>query len=78
MDTMMILELIVLIVALLAINYDVKNKPLDRKVFYVWVIGTAVGYYFYSLYGVAVVLVLYFAWTRLLLKRWDLEEKNQE
>jgi len=72
MDLSSILELIVLFLALLAVNYDIKNKPLDRKVFYVWVVVTAIGYYFYSLYGVVVVMILYFAWTRALLKRWDL------
>ncbi|MFW5945792.1 MAG: hypothetical protein ACOCSJ_02935 [Candidatus Natronoplasma sp.] len=76
MDIQLIIELIILFLALIAVNYDVKNKPLDRKVFYVWVIGTAIGYYFYSLYGVGAVLLLYFAWTRALLKRWDMREKD--
>ncbi len=78
MDIPLILELLVLFIALLAVNYDVKNKPLSRNVFYVWVIGTAVGYYFYSLYGLALVLIVYFAWTRTLLKVRGLEEEDSE
>ncbi len=74
MDLLLILELIVLFIALFAVNYDIRSKPLDRKVFYVWVIGTAIGYLFFWIYGVAVVMILYFVWTRALLKRWDLAE----
>ncbi|MFP4000732.1 MAG: hypothetical protein ACLFSM_02985 [Thermoplasmata archaeon] len=76
MDLLLILELIILFGALLLVNHDVKTKPLDRKVFYVWVLGTAVGYYFYSLYGVGVVIILYFLWTRALLRRWNLKEED--
>ncbi len=78
MDVILIIELIVLFIALIGVNYDVKTKPLDRKVFYVWVVGTAIGYYFFSLYGVGAILLLYFAWTRALIKRWDLIEKNHD
>jgi len=74
MDLLLILELIVLFIALFAVNYDIRSKPLDRKVFYVWVIGTTIGYLFFWIYGVAVVMILYFVWTRALLKRWDLAE----
>ena len=75
MDIALILDMIVLFLAILLVNYDVKRKPLDRKVFYVWVVGTAIGYYFFSLYGVAVVLILYFLWTRTLLRKWDLDDR---
>ncbi len=73
MDIGLIVDMIVLFLVILLVNFDVKRKPLNRKVFYVWVVGTAIGYYFFSLYGVAVVLILYFVWTRALLKRWDLD-----
>lgn len=73
MDISLILDLIILFTALLVVNYDVKNKPLDRKVFYVWVIGTIMGYHFFWLYGVAAVMIFYFAWTRALLRRHDLD-----
>ncbi len=72
MDLSPIVELVFLVVVLLIVNFDVKRKPLDRKVFYVWVIGTAVGYYFYRIIGVVVVMILYFVWTRALLRRHDL------
>ncbi len=73
MGVMLCLELFVLFLILFLINYDVKSKPLDRKVFYVWVVGTAIGYYFYRFYGVLLVIVVYFLWTRALLRRWDLD-----
>ncbi len=72
MDLSLIIELFILVLILLIVNFDVKRKPLDRKVFYVWVIGTAVGYYFYRIMGVVVVMILYFIWTRALLRRHDL------
>ncbi len=73
MDTSLIIDLAFLFIALIIVNIDLKRKPLDRKIFYVWMIGTAAGYYFFNRYAVVVVLILYFAWTRALLKKWDLE-----
>jgi len=72
MDTSLMIDLVFLFIILIIVNFDIKRNPLDRKVFYVWMIGTAIGYYFFWLYGVVVVLGLYFAWTRTLLKRWGL------
>jgi len=67
MNISLIIDLLILFIALLVVNFDVKRKPLDRKVFYVWVIGTALGYHFFWMYGVLVVMILYFLWTRTLL-----------
>ncbi|MBS3781366.1 MAG: hypothetical protein KGY66_01935 [Candidatus Thermoplasmatota archaeon] len=72
MDVSLIIELVFLFIALLIVNFDVNRKRLDRKVFYVWVVGTAIGYYFYSVIGIVVVLILYFIWTRALLRRHNL------
>ncbi len=73
MEVSLIIDLAFLIAALLVVNHDVKRKPLDRKVFYVWVIGTVIGYLFFWMYGVVVVMILYFLWTRALLKRHHLD-----
>lgn len=73
MDISLIIDLIFLFAALIIVHFDIKRNPIDRKVFYVWMVGTAIGFYFFNRYAVVVVLVLYFAWTRALLKKWDLK-----
>lgn len=66
---MLLLELGILIVSIFLVNRDISKNKISRKVFWVWVLGTAVAYIFLWIYGVIATVFLYFGWSRAFLKR---------
>ncbi|KXA93753.1 hypothetical protein AKJ66_01155 [candidate division MSBL1 archaeon SCGC-AAA259E22] len=54
-----------LVLLILGIQYDLVDKGVGirDKVFWVWIIGIMVAWYFFSLFGLVGVLVVYYIWS---------------
>ncbi|MFO8109174.1 MAG: hypothetical protein R6U17_01430 [Thermoplasmata archaeon] len=61
----MIVELLFLFAALYIVNKDVEKNSYGKIVLWMWVLATAILYFFIGIIGVVAILLIYFGFTRL-------------
>ncbi|MFO7792857.1 MAG: hypothetical protein R6W73_07775 [Candidatus Saliniplasma sp.] len=57
-------DMALLFLALLFVKWDINKQGFDNKVYMVWLISTMIAYFFYWMYGAAVVFVGYLVLSR--------------
>ncbi|MBS3790669.1 MAG: hypothetical protein KGY66_07110 [Candidatus Thermoplasmatota archaeon] len=59
-----ILNLGLAIILLFWMNLDISRKDMGRKYYWGWMLGVVIGYFFLTLLGVIIVVIVYYAWSR--------------
>ncbi len=68
----LIIDMALLFTALLFVKWDVNKQNFDNRIYMAWLVGTMIGYFFYWMYGAAVVFVGYLVFSRVF--KYSLQE----
>ena len=72
----MIFDLLILLFVTFYISNDVRKREFDNRIFLMWMVGIIVGYIFLTVWGVFMILIIYFVWTVLISRKLDSDKPD--
>ncbi len=67
----MIFDLLILLFVTFYISNDVRKREFDNRIFLMWMVGIIIGYIFLTVWGVFMILIIYFVWTVIISRKLD-------
>ncbi|MFW6141269.1 MAG: hypothetical protein ACOC53_01765 [Candidatus Saliniplasma sp.] len=74
----MIFDLLILLFVTLYISKDVRKREFDNRIFLMWMVGIIIAYIFLTVWGVFMVLIIYFIWTVLISRKLVSDKPDAE
>lgn len=60
----LIIDLAIAIIAIFWIQTDMDKKGIERKFYWLWMVGVVGGLLLFGIVGIVIVLVAYYLWSR--------------